>query len=168
MYTGQDLLNKKQSNKCIVNNLKNIWDTNIPLCAILIGVDSFVTILYRVSMPDILHLYILKSSGHWTMSLFIVNLKCGVFNKSKDPIAAAPRLCNAESAHVILSLFKTETTVVKLTVAFLKSSIKNNDWSCEELVIEHNTTKSFSWIVTVGGRACIWMFWVKAETIDRN
>lgn len=56
------------------------------------------------------------------MSLFIVNLKYGVLIKSKDPIAAAPRLCNAESAHFILS-FETKTTVVKLTVAFLESSI---------------------------------------------
>lgn len=92
------------------------------------------------------------------MSLFIVNLKYGVFIKSKDPIAAAPRLCNAESAHFILSLFETETTVVKLTVAFLESSIKNNDWSREELVMEHKTTRSFSRIVTFGGSACIWMF----------
>lgn len=79
------------------------------------------------------------------MSLFSVNLKYGVFIKSKDPIAAAPRLFNAESAaHVISSSFKTETTVVKLKVAFLKSSIKNNDWSREELVMEHKTTRSFS------------------------
>lgn len=154
-------------NKCFVKNLISGWDTNIPLCAILIGADSFVTIFLRESTPDILHLYILKSSGHWTMSLFIVNLKYGVFIKSKDPIAAAPRLCNAESAHVISSSFKTETTVVKLTVAFLESSIKNNDWSREELIMEHKTTRSFSWIVTFGGRACIWMSWVKAETIDR-
>lgn len=91
------------------------------------------------------------------MSLFIVNLKYGVLIKSKDPIAAAPRLCNAESAHFILS-FETKTTVVKLTVAFLESSIKNNDWSREELVMEHKTTRSFSRIVTFGGSACIWMF----------
>lgn len=86
----------------------------------------------------------------------------------REPEAVAPLLYNVESAHRILSSLATDTTVVKLTLAFLESCMKNKEVSCEGLVTEHRTTKSFSRRVTVGGMACIWMFWDETETIDNQ
>lgn len=134
----------------------------------MIGIVSLSNTFDWRSSPVILHLYNLKSSGHLTMSFFIVILKCGVFCMLIEPVAVAPLLYNVESAHKILSSLTTETTVVKLTGSFLESWMKNKDASCEGLVMEHRTTKSFSRRVTLGGTACIWMLWDEAETIDNQ
>lgn len=55
------------------------------------------------------------------MSFFIVSLNCGVLLVLIEPEAVAPLLYNVESAHRILSSLATDTTVVKLTLAFLES-----------------------------------------------
>lgn len=89
------------------------------------------------------------------MSFFSVSLNCGVFFMFVEPVAVAPLLNNVESAQKILSSLATETTVVKLTLAFRESCIKNNESSCKGSVMEHRRTKSFSRRVTVGGMACI-------------
>lgn len=103
------------------------------------------------------------------MFLFIVNFKYGVFIKLIDLIVVVFWFFNVEFVvYVILLLFKIEIKVVKLIVVFFESFIKNNFWSCEELVMEYKIIRLFFWIVIVGGSVCIWMFWVKVEIIDRN
>lgn len=78
------------------------------------------------------------------MSLFIVNFKYGVFIKFKDFIVVVFWFFNVEFVvYVILLLFKIEIIVVKLKVVFFKSFIKNNDWSCEELVMEYKIIRLF-------------------------
>lgn len=78
------------------------------------------------------------------MFLFIVNFKYGVFIKFKDFIVVVFWFFNVEFVvYVILLLFKIEIIVVKLKVVFFKSFIKNNDWSCEELVMEYKIIRLF-------------------------
>lgn len=134
----------------------------------MIGIVSLSNAFDWRSNPDILHLYNLKSSGHLTMSFSIVNLNCGVLFVLIEPEAVAPLLYNVESAHKSLFSLATETTVVKLPLAFFESWMKNKEASCEGLVMEQRTTKSFSRRVTVCGMAWIWTFWDEAETIDNQ
>lgn len=95
----------------------------------VIGNVSSSTTFDWLLIPDILHLYILKSLGHWKMSLFSVSLSCAVFNVLIEPEAVAPLLCNVLSAHKSLSSMATETTVLKVTLAFLESWMKNKEVS---------------------------------------
>lgn len=77
------------------------------------------------------------------MFLFIVNFKYGVFFKFKDFIVVVFWFCNVEFVYFILLLFEIEIIVVKLIVVFFESFIKNNDWSCEELVMEYKIIRLF-------------------------
>lgn len=97
------------------------------------------------AMPDILHMYILKSVGHCTLALFIVNLSCAVLGESTFPVAEA-RPCNWVSFHCIVGLCPgaTDTTVSNVVLEFFCSCMKNTELSCEGLVMEHTMTKSFS------------------------
>lgn len=74
------------------------------------------------AMPDILHMYILKSVGHCTLALFIVNLSCAVLGESTFPVAEA-RPCNVESVHCIGGVppVVTDTTVSNVVLEFFCS-----------------------------------------------
>lgn len=76
------------------------------------------------------------------MFLFIVNFKYGVLIKFKDFIVVVFWFCNVEFVYFIL-LFEIKIIVVKLIVVFFESFIKNNDWSCEELVMEYKIIRLF-------------------------
>lgn len=77
------------------------------------------------------------------MFLFIVNFKYGVFIKFKDFIVVVFWFCNVEFVYFILFLIEIKIIVVKLIVVFFESFIKNNDWSCEELVMEYKIIRLF-------------------------
>lgn len=76
------------------------------------------------------------------MFLFIVNFKYGVLIKFKDFVVVVFWFCNVEFVYFIL-LFEIKIIVVKLIVVFFESFIKNNDWSCEELVMEYKIIRLF-------------------------
>lgn len=107
----------------------------------MIGLVSCVTTTLLLK-PDILHKYILKSVGHCTLCLSIVNLSCAVVGESMFPVAEA-RPCNAESFHCVCPL-ATDTTVSNVVLEFFCSCMKNTAVSCEGFVMEHTITKSFS------------------------
>lgn len=95
--------------------------------------------------PDILHMYILKSVGHTTLALSIVNLSCALLGESMIPVAEArPR--NVVYPHCIVGVFPvdTDTTVSNVVLEFLSSCMKNTDLSCEGFVMEQRMFKSFS------------------------
>lgn len=112
----------------------------------MIGFDSWVTASYTTELkPDILHMYILKSVGHCTLFLSIVNLSCAVFGESMFPVAEA-LLCNVVSFHCIGGVcpVDTDTTVSNVVLEFFCSCMKNTAVSCEGFVMEHTITKSFA------------------------
>lgn len=96
-------------------------------------------------MPNILHMYILKSEGHITLSLTIVNLSCAVVGESTFPVAEA-RPCSWVSFHCKggVGPSATDTTVSNVVLEFLCNCMEYTALSCEGLVMEHTMTKSFS------------------------
>lgn len=112
---------------------------------IVIGLVSCTTTSASVLKTDILHMYILKSVGHCTLALSIVNLSCALCGESTFPVAEA-RPCNWVSFHCIggVSPVVTDTTVSNVVLEFFCSCMKNTELSCEGLVMEHTMTKSFS------------------------
>lgn len=111
----------------------------------VIGLVSGVTGVKSLLMADILHLYILKSLGHCTMFLSIVNLSSAVFGESTFPVAVA-RPCNWVSFHCTGGVCPviTDTTVSNNVLEFFCSSMNSTERICEGLVMEHTMTKSFS------------------------
>lgn len=90
-------------------------------------------------------MYVLKSVGHRTLFLSIVNLSCAEFGESKFPVAE-PRPCNWVSVHSKggVSPLATDTTVSNVVLEFLCSCMEYTTLSCEGLAMEHTMTKSFS------------------------
>lgn len=85
-----------------------------------IGLDSCVTISdTTVLKATILHMYILKSVGHCTLFLIIVNLSCALAGESTFPVAVA-RPCNWVSLHCIGGVcpLATDTTVSNVALEF--------------------------------------------------
>lgn len=112
----------------------------------MIGLVSCVTASDAIELkPDILHMYILKSEGHITLSLTIVNLSCAVLGGSMLAVAEA-RPCSWVSCHCIGDVcpVATDTTASNNVLEFLCSCMKNTALSCEGLVMEHTMTISFS------------------------
>lgn len=111
---------------------------------IVIGLVSCET-APEVLKPVILHLYILKSAGHSTLLLSIVNRSCAVLGESMFPVAEA-RPCNWVSFHCTggVCVITTDTKGSNVVVEFFRSSIKYTDINCEGLAMEHTMTKSFS------------------------
>lgn len=89
---------------------------------IVIGLVSRVTISEFVLKPDILHMYIVKSVGHCTLLLSIVNLSCALLGASSFPVAEA-RFCNAVSFHCTGGVCPgcTDTTVSNVVLEFFSS-----------------------------------------------
>lgn len=111
----------------------------------VIGVVFRVTGTDSVLKPDILHLYILKSVGHITLFLSIINLSCTLLGESMFPMAEA-RPCSVVSDHCIGGVcpLYTDTTVSNVVLEFLSSCMKNTELSCKGFVMEHGMFKSFS------------------------
>lgn len=113
---------------------------------IVIGLVSCET-TPEVLKPDILHLYILKSAGHNTLLLSIVNRSCAVLGESMFPVAEA-RPCNwvRVSFHCTggVCAITTDTKISDVELEFLCSSMNSTDLICEGLGMEHTMTKSFS------------------------
>lgn len=111
----------------------------------VIGVVSRVTGTESLFKPDILHMYILKSVGHITLAMSIVNLSCTLLGESMFPMAEA-RPCSVVSDHCIGGVrpVYTDTTVSNVVLEFLSSCMKNTELSFEGFVMEHRMFKSFS------------------------
>lgn len=90
----------------------------------MIGLVSCVTATESVLKPDILHLYILKSVGHLTLALSIVNLNSAFLGDSMLPVAEA-RTCNVVSPHCIGGVcpVDTDTTESNVVLEFFSSSM---------------------------------------------
>lgn len=99
----------------------------------------------RLAWPDILHMYILKSVGHCTLALFIVNFSCALLGESKFPVAEA-RSCKVESVHSTNGVCPvvTDTKGSNVILEFSNSCMTNTELSIEGFVMEHTITKSFS------------------------
>ena len=67
----------------------------LPVYFTVAGVVSCVTTSVIELTPDILHLYSVKSVGHWTLFLSMVSFSCAPFGVSMFPVATA-RFCNAD------------------------------------------------------------------------
>lgn len=112
----------------------------------LIGLVSWLTVSDKTGLkPDILHMYILKSVGHCTLFLSIINLSCALLEESKFPVAVA-RFRNWVSFHCTGGVWPaaTDTTVSNIVLEFLCNSMEYTALSCEGLAMEHTMTKSFS------------------------
>lgn len=78
-----------------------------------------------VLKPAIIHLYTLKSVGHCTLFLSIVNLSCAVVGESTFPVAEA-RLCIVVSFHCTGGVcpLATDTTVSNVVLEFFCSCME--------------------------------------------
>lgn len=133
----------------------------------MIGLVSSVTGLEAVLIPDILQEYILKSVGHCTLFLSIVNLSCAVRGEFMFPVTEA-RFCKTVSLHWTGNVCPvvTDTTLSNVVLEFFSICMKNTELSCVGLVMEHTITKSFFRKTTVCGSACI--FWADAGDENRK
>lgn len=97
----------------------------------VIGLVSPFTISELVLKPDILHMYVLKSVGHITLALSIVNFSCAVLGGSVFPVAVA-RPCSWVSFHFTGGICPgiTDTIVSNVVLEFFRSCMKNNELSC--------------------------------------
>lgn len=101
-----------------------------------------------------LHLYVVKSSGHSTFLLSIENFNSAEFVSFTDPETVA-RLSNNVFIQWGFWSCLMETIVWNDPLAFLSNSKETIALRLEGFVMEQMIRRSFSKYFTVGGTACI-------------